>query len=136
MITKIWDRLHVGGAKDAERLSADNPLGIDAVITLCPEPIRSKNPRINYVHAPMPDGAVETEILESILNAIAAQIRKGTLLLNCSAGFSRSPCMAAMWMDAVGYQSFDAALREVVRRRPVADPSPALVNSVRDFLRR
>jgi protein-tyrosine phosphatase len=136
MITKVWERLYIGDAKSAERLAGDNPLDINAVISFCPEPIPSRNPRINYVQIPMPDGSVEPEILDSIVNAIAIQIRKGKLLLHCSAGFSRSPCMAALWLDTVGYQSFDAALREIVRLRPVADPSPGLVDSVREYLRR
>jgi predicted protein tyrosine phosphatase len=129
MITKVWERLYVGDSKAAERLAVENPLGINAIITLCPEPIRSKNPKINYIHIPMPDGAVEPEILDSVVNAIAIQIRKGKLLLHCSAGFSRSPCMAAMW-------SFDEALNEIARLRSVTDPSPSLVNSAKDHLRR
>ena len=61
-------------AKAAEQLATDNPLGINAVVTLCPEPIRSRNSEITYIQIPMPDGLVEPEILGSVINATAVQI--------------------------------------------------------------
>jgi protein-tyrosine phosphatase len=136
MITRIWERLCVGSSKAAERLAADNPLGITAVVTLCPEPIRSRNPKISYIQIPMPDGVVEPPLLESVVNVIGTHVRRGKLLLHCSAGFSRSPCMAAMWMDIVGYRSFDEVLNEIARLRSVTDPSPALMKSVKKYLQR
>jgi len=136
MITKIWERLYVGSSKAAERLAASNPLGITAIVTLCPESVRSRNPKISYIQIPMPDGPVESSLLESVVNAIGTHVRRGKLLLHCSAGFSRSPCMAAMWMHIVGYRSFDEALNEIARLRSVTDPSPALVKSVKRYLQR
>jgi protein-tyrosine phosphatase len=134
MITKIWERLYVGSSKAAERLAAGNPLGITAVVTLSLDPIRSRNSKISYIQIPMPDGAVEPPLLESVINAISTHVRRGKLLLHCTAGFSRSPCMAAMWMDIVGYRSFDEALNEIARLRCVTDPSPALIKSVKEYL--
>jgi protein-tyrosine phosphatase len=136
MITRIWERLYVGSSKAAERLAASNPLAIMAVVTLCPEAIQSRNPKISYVQIAMPDGAVEPQVLESVVDAISTQVRRGKLLLHCAAGFSRSPCMAAMWMDIVGYRSFDEALNEIARLRAVTDPSPALMKSVKNYLQR
>ena len=52
-ITKIWERLHLGNANDADHLSTLNPFGITAVVNVSLEANRHKQDGIKYVHLPL-----------------------------------------------------------------------------------
>jgi hypothetical protein len=54
LITKVWERLYIGGLKDAERLNADNQASITTVVSLCPE-VLPKAEGITYVKIPIAD---------------------------------------------------------------------------------
>jgi hypothetical protein len=49
---------------------------------------------------------------------------------------SRSPIMAAAWMHRSGNLDFEAAMRHIGGLRPMIDPSPILLRSVRGNLSR
>lgn len=135
--TRIWERLFVGSLRDAEALASSNPHGITTVITLCSEPVRAKSQAINYLRFPIDDTrALPAPRFDAIINAVADYIPRGTVLLHCSAGASRSPILAAAWMHAVGYKPIDKALMEIARLRPILDPSPILLTSVMELLQR
>ena len=134
--TKIWERVFLGSFRDAEALASSNPQGITTVITLCSEPVRKRNPRINYLRFPVDDTwGLPPAKFNAIIRALAENIPRGTVFLHCSAGASRSPILTAAWMHAVGYKNIDAALMEVAELRPILDPSPILLTSVRELLR-
>ena len=137
MITRVWERLCLGSLKDAERLAFDNSMGITAVISLCPEEVFPQAAGITYVRVPIADGRpISTDEFEQIIATIARHIRRGTVLLMCAAGMSRSPSMAAAWMHRCGYLNVEAALEEIARLRPTIDPSPVLLKSIKEALTR
>jgi atypical dual specificity phosphatase len=69
------------------------------------------------------------------MDAIAENIRWGTVLVHCGAGVSRTPILAAAWMYVVGYKNIDAALIEIRKLRPIVSPSPILLRSVKEHLK-
>ena len=136
MTTKVWEHLYIGGLKEAERLNADNPASITTVVSLCPE-LLPKAQGIAYVMIPIADAQpIPPATFGEIMQTLAEQIRRGTVLLVCAAGMSRSPIMAAAWMHCSGNLNFDAAMQRIGGLRPTIDPSPILLRSVRGNLSR
>jgi protein-tyrosine phosphatase len=134
-MTKVWERLYLGCRKDAETLYSDNPHRITTVISLCEERVQWQNRRINYLHFPVADAEpIPRAQFDSVIDAISENIRWGTVLLNCGAGVSRTPIMAAAWFHVVGYRDIDAALVEIKNVRPVIRPSSTLLKSVKECL--
>ena len=134
--SRLCSRLFIGGIRDAERLAADNPVGITAVISLCGEEVVPKRRDIKYVRIPIDDARpVPISQFEAVMTAIAEHIRGGRVLLHCGAGMSRSPIFAAAWMHRVGYLHIENALLEIADLRPEIDPSPVLLKSVKEHLK-
>ena len=134
-MTQIWQRLWLGGLTDAGRIARGNPSGIDTVISLCEECVASKRRGLNYVCIAIEDDRpIPVGQFDSIMDAIAENIRWGTVLLHCGVGLSRAPSLAAGWMTAVGYKSFEDSLAEIKRLRPIIDPSRILLESIRRHL--
>lgn len=137
MITKVWERLYVGSLKDANRLAFDNSIGVTTIVSLCTEEVLPKFEEITYEIIPIADARpISAEQFEEIMEAIARHIRGGTVLLMCAAGMSRSPAMAAAWMHRCGYLNFDAGVQRITELRPITDPSPILLRSVKEQLNR
>ena len=65
--------------------------------------------------------------------AIEQGLQRGHLLIHCVAGFSRSPIVAAAWMQRCGYASIDKSLAEIAELRDI-DPSPVLLKSIKEQL--
>ena len=134
-MTRIWERLFVGGLSDAQRLARGNPNHIDTVISLCEACVASKRQGVNYIHIPIEDDqSVPAGQFDSIIDAIAKNVRWGTVLLHCGVGVSRAPSLTAAWMYCVGYKNLDSALEEIKRLRPAIDPSTILLESIRSYL--
>jgi protein-tyrosine phosphatase len=134
-MTKIWERLFLGSLRDAEALAGSNPHGVTTVITLCLEKVGNKNPGINYLRFPIDDSSpLRVGQFDSIIDAIAENIRWGTVLLHCVVGTSRSPIVAAAWMHVVGYKNIESALMEIRKLRPMLDASPVLLKSIKELL--
>jgi predicted protein tyrosine phosphatase len=138
MMTKVWERaVFVGSLKDAEELASANPEKIAAVLSLCPEQIGQKNPRVHYTRFPIADSQpISKQQFEQIMVAIKEGLQRGNLLIHCAAGYSRSPILAAAWMHRCGYINFEAALKQIGRVRPTIDPSPVLLKSIKEALTR
>ena len=131
-VTQVWERLFLGGR--AEYLGKTNPVGITTVISVCEDRVLRRNPSVNYVHVPIADATpITVGQFDSVIDAIAENIRRGTVLLHCRAGVSRSPIMTAAWMHICGYKNIDAALVDIGTLRPV-EPNPILLNSVKELL--
>ena len=134
-MTRVWERLFLGSIADAERLAKSNPDRITAVLTLCPQPPRSKAIGAEYFHFPIADDRpIPAGLLDTILLALWENIRSGRVLVHCVAGSSRSPIIVAAWMQIVGYKNIDECLSEIVRLRSIVDPSPVLLTSVKEHL--
>jgi protein-tyrosine phosphatase len=135
-MTQVWKRLYIGSRDDAEHLFRENPRGITTVLSLCEDKVLRRNPSINYVHIPIADATpVSIGQFDTIIDAIGENIRRGTVLVHCGAGVSRSPILTAGYMDVVGYKGIDAALVEIRKLRPIVNPSPILLASVKEHLR-
>jgi protein-tyrosine phosphatase len=135
-MTQIWERLFVGGLNDAKRLAKANPNHIDTVISLCEACITSKRRGVNYIHIPIEDEQpVPVGKFDSIMDAIAENVRWGTVLVHCGVGISRAPSMTAAWMHVVGYKNIDAAIEEIRLVRPFIAPSTILFDSVKEHLK-
>lgn len=131
-MTQVWERLFIGSLADAERLARGNPHNIDAVISLCEECVASKRRGVSYVHIAVEDDRqVPVGKFDSIMDAIAENVRWGNVLVNCGAGISRAPAMTAAYMHCVGYRNINAVLAEFKRLRPIIDPSRILLESIR-----
>jgi len=130
-ITKVLDRLFLGGRRDAEALSSANPLQIATVITLCEEPVGRRNPAIRYLHFPV-RGARPIRIswLNAILVAIEESVARGAVLVHCGVGISRAPTVVAAYLDRIGFLGFARALSYLENLRPAVAPSKALVESI------
>ena len=134
-MTQIWERLFVGCLADAERLARKNPNGIAAVISLCEQCVEDKAANIRYVRLPIEDDEpVPVRQFASIIDAIAKNIRIGTVLLHCGLGISRAPTMTAAYLHVVGYKSIEAAIEEIRHLRPSVEPSKILLKSVKEIL--
>jgi hypothetical protein len=134
-MTRIWERLYLGGRSDAEWLHRANPNGITTVVSLCEDGVLRRDPSINYVHVPITDATpVKVGQFDAIIDAIAENIRWGTVLIHCGSGVSRAPVVTASWMHIVGYKNVDEALAEIRKLRPIIDPSDILLASVKGHL--
>ena len=135
-MTRIWERLFIGGLTDAQRLAKENPYGITTVISLTESRIGSKRRGVNYLGFPIDDvEAVSTQQFDAIMDGLYENIRWGRVLLNSGQGISLAPSLAAAYMDAVGYKNVDAALKEIRQVRPFVSPSHTLLNSLKENLR-
>jgi protein-tyrosine phosphatase len=134
-MTRIWERLWVGGLTDAERLSRKNPNRIATVISLCEQSVESKAADVRYIHLPIDDDEpLPVRQFEAVMRALAMGVREGNVLVHCAVGLSRSPTLVAAYLRRVGYKNVDAAIEEIRRVRPDIDPSEILLKSVREIL--
>lgn len=139
-VTQIWERLFLGSIWDAQDLSKQNPLNITMVITLSDAQVFRRRRSVNYFHFPIDDYPIADDPVitvaqfNSIMDALAGNIRCGTVLLTCLYGIYCSPIFTAGWMHLVGYKHIDAALEEIVRLRPTVDPSPILLKRIKELL--
>ena len=132
-VTKIWERLYLGGLKDAQQLARSNPQRINTVISLCREEAQNKAAKITYIHIPIADSRlIPPQKFEDVMFAIAIGVRRGNLLVHCLAGLSRSPILVAAWMHRCGYSGIDKALAQIAELREIA-PSQLLLRSVKDL---
>ena len=134
-MTHVWERLWLGSRWDAEELAGANPHRITTVISLCEACVAAKRRDVRYVHIPVEDAEpVPARKFDAIMNAIAQNIRRGTVLFHCSEGVSRAPSLTAAYMHRVGCSDIDSALAEIKRLRPMTNPSKTLFESVKEHL--
>ena len=135
-MTHVWERLWLGSRRDAEELAVANPHRITTVISLCEGCVTAERRDVRYVHIPIEDAEpVPARKFDAIMNAIAQNIRRGTVLFHCGEGVSRAPSFTAAWMHYIGYRDIDSALAEIKRLRPISNPSKTLLASVKEHLK-
>ena len=136
-MTRIWERLYLGSLRDAALLAAENPFGINCVLSLCSHKVPYRASRIRYTRVPIADSRpISARQFDAVMEAISEGVRNGNLLIHCVAGINRSPVMTAAWLHRCGCLNLVAALVEIDRRRPMINPSPVLLRSVAEHLRR
>jgi protein-tyrosine phosphatase len=120
---------------DAETLAQSNPFGIATVITVCRETVRAKAEGVNYLHFPVPESQpLPVGRFDAIIDALWENVRWGKVLVHSAVGANRAPIIAAAWMHVVGCKNINAALVDIGTMRPVVEPSPVLLRSVKRAL--
>jgi len=132
---QVWERVFIGGMRDAKALAQSNPLGIATVITVCRETVRAKAEGVNYLRFPIAEArSLPVGRFDGIIDALWENIRWGKVLVHSLTGLNRAPIVAAAWVHVVGCKGIDSALADIGKLRPV-EPSPVLLRSVKRALR-
>ena len=134
-MTKVFERLYVGDADDADRLAITNPFSITAVLNVNTEVNQQWRDGITYVFFLLNEyERISPRRFEQLMVTISDLIRAGTLLVHCSAGSERSPVIVAAYMHLIGYKNFNDALPELRSLRPVVAPSSLILERARVYL--
>jgi protein-tyrosine phosphatase len=118
-------------------LAIANPRDIRAVLNVSTERPYAKRPGISYLEVPFEDGNnVPVEAFTACMDFLMFQYELGAkTLVHCAAGISRSVTTTAGFIHLSGQMDFDAALNLIKRRRPIVQPHPNIMTSVRKFLK-
>ena len=134
-MTRVFQRLYVGDAHDADRLADTNPDGITAVVNVGTEVNRHWREGITYVYSCLDEPErLDPRRFERIMMTMSDLVRAGTVLVHCVEGSSRSPVIVAVYMHLVGYKNFDNALSELTSLRPVVAPSKLVIERAKSYL--
>lgn len=126
----VTDQIAVGSRADAEDGAALLERGIDTLLSLAPveRPVGIARQLCLDIRDRQ---ALAGEAIDEAVAFLQAQAGRGRrILVHCEMGISRSPAVAAAYLHAALGLDLEAALAAVRRRRPVADPHPALVESL------
>lgn len=134
IITPVF---YLGNYMNGAELSLANPLDIRAVLNVSTEPPYPKRPGVNYMEIPFDDGhAIPKEAFMKCMDFLMFQYETGTkTLVHCAAGISRSAGTLAAFMHISNQLPFDAALTHIKKRRPIVQPHPEIITSVRKLLK-
>jgi atypical dual specificity phosphatase len=134
-MTKVFERLYLGDADDADRLAALNPFGITGVVNVSSEANQQKREGTKCVHFPLDEYEwILPRRFDLIMTAISKLIRSRNVVVHCGAGVSRSPVVVALYLHIVGYKNFDDALFELRNLRPVVAPSKLILERAKAYL--
>jgi len=142
-VSKIYDRLYVGGYIQASHLSTENPLGITAVLDVSTaaawersEPYTEAE-GIIYRHIPFSDGEdiPEKEFWECLGYLKETYDAGHIVLVHCAAGISRSVVLMASFMHYAGIMDFPEALKCIKKRRKIASPHVNILTSAKKILK-
>ena len=135
-MTRIFERLYLSDAREADHLTVSNPHGITAVVNVSIETNHQRRDGIKYVHLPLDESErIPPRTFEKVITAISQLIRAGTVLVHCSAGSSRSPVVVALYVHIVGCRNFDDALSQLRSQRSVVAPSKVVIESAKVYLK-
>jgi hypothetical protein len=124
--------LWVGHAGDIQKVPAILAAGIEAVIELADSDTFATLPReLIRCRFPLADGSGNPSwLLRLAAETLAAMLREGVpVLVCCSAGMSRSICLAAAALALTEGKTLAVSLKEIAVTGP-ADVSPALLADV------
>lgn len=130
-ITKILDRLYLGNFSNAEALRKSNPHGITCIVNCTAEPLELPK-KFKVIQMDQQDGHEwNAPKVYSTIEWIRGHLLAGrTVLVHCHAGISRSPVLVAAYLYTCGFD-FIAALDQIKRLRPIVQPAPAILASMK-----
>ena len=139
-ITQVTPKLYLGTWGDASNLMYDNPNNITAVLSLCQDSVELPS-TIRHIVIPFMDGHnILDRVIDECVSTIFESMRRGeTLLVHCNMGASRSPAIVAAYLfqtRRLGSPelTLEDVLDELHQMRPVVNPSPAVVHSIKKHL--
>ena len=130
-MTPLSSELYVGDALDAARGDALVAAGIEGVVRLTHSPPDEPYPEtlrgdvVELIHGPQNDPDATREAVATLHDRLAAG---QTTLVHCSAGASRSVCVAAGALALRRGDSFAEALEDVRDTHAPSQPHPSLVD--------
>jgi len=123
----INERLAVGEINDAMNQEELKRQGIAGVLSLNDFPTFIPGMGFDWHRVQLYDGPGNKPAdLARALEVLDDLVEKHRTLLHCASGVSRAPFVAAAHLATKHGLSFDDALAEVTRKRPIANPDPAL----------
>ncbi len=134
-LTKVNERLYVGGRDDVLQLAFDNSTGITAVVNVATEEDPLLLPDISCVHVAVDDGIeIPAAVFHIVLGAIREHVMSGKVLVHCVGGFSRSPLFVATHLAISEQVELDVVLERIRRVRSHIDPSAKGISSAKNYL--
>jgi len=135
--SEITPILFIGNYMNGAELVMANPRDFRAVLNVSTERPYAKRAGINYAEIPFDDGhGIPVKAFTAAMDFLMFQYELGAkTLIHCAAGISRSVGTTAGFMHISGMMDFDSALNHIKRRRPIAQPHPEIVTSIRKFLK-
>ncbi len=136
-MTQVLRNIWLGTIADAEKLSVENPLGIEAVMNVCGVDV-TRRPGVDYyMDCKFDDGhEVPSEMFwYAVNNGVRLYEEDKNWLIHCMAGRSRSPIILAAILHCAKIMEFDTALQFIQRHRPVIRPHHKILVSVRQHLK-
>jgi protein-tyrosine phosphatase len=125
----IFSRLALGNVRDAQ---ADPP--VDAILNI--SEFHYPTDRI-YRNLYFPDGVYiqPLVLIGECTRFMHEQLRQGRrVLVHCAEGISRSCVIGAAYLYECG-MSLDEAIALIRFKRPIVEPAPSLLRSLRDYYR-
>jgi protein-tyrosine phosphatase len=127
---EVARNLFVGTAADATDESTLNAHDISVIISVTATSHAGNAPaEVTLIEVPMMDGPQNSQdAFETAVAAVMSRLAAGDRILpHCSAGASRSPAVAAAALALHTDSELEAAVQQVLTRRPAADPHDALI---------
>lgn len=129
----VTPQIAIGSRANAEDAAALSGQGIDVLLSLAPTPRPSGVSRQLCLDVKDREALAFDAIREAV-DFLKEQVGRGRrVLIHCEKGISRSPALAACYLHEALGMDLDAALGHVRQRRPVAEPHPALLSSLRAY---
>ena len=132
---QITDSLYIGGAQLTNVAKKLREMGITSVLKLYESP-PDWPPGFIVYNVPHPDGVpISATRIARHIKFITQEIGAGRkVLVVCSAGISRSSTAVLAYLVSTGMTLPDA-YRLLKSRHPIADPNPALWNSLLKYFK-
>lgn len=132
----ITHDLAVASLEAASDLEALTRHGIQAVVDASNRDGNPRFPGIRYHEVPISDPDERLpEFLPGLVAFIDDARGRGSVLLHCVAGVSRSPALAVCYLHERHGLSLPAALDHVRSRRAQADPHPLFLRLIQGYYR-
>ncbi len=81
-MTRIWERLYLGSLRDAAQLAAENPFGINSVLSLCSQKVPYRASRIRYTRLPIAESRpISARQFDAVMGGLRPMINPSPVLL-------------------------------------------------------
>ena len=138
-IDLVEDGLYLSGDSfTVEDLRRRKIRAVISVARECPDDRLAMDGSIQSTHFAFPDHVImNLGMVESALRTLRALRRRGTVLVHCGIGVSRSPTIIALfWMAEGKVESYEEGIAKLKRIRPCVSPNRIVDGSVIGVVKR